>query len=692
MHTKTFSLLFAGTTSLLLVACADDAALPTGPAARTRPSAALLDDVTAGAATSGPLVSALGANVCADVWGASTAAGAPLKVYQCHGGANQQFALQASGEITAYDGRMCLDVWAARANDGDPVVVYTCHGGANQKWTLTAAGEIRTAVNGKCLDVWGNSGANGTKLAVYTCHGAANQKWSFAAAAPMPAAPVVGDAPVGGSAELPRVYLDTRMPAATGRTINVAAGGDLQAALDAAQPGDEVVLAPGATFIGNFMLPRKAGMTAGQWITVRTGGALPAEGTRVSPADAGQMPKVLTYNVAPAIQTAPGAQGWRLTGIEFGLGPGVPWAYTVVAFGTSGTEQNTMAQVPSRIVLDRSYVHASPSTDIRRCVMLNGASSAVVDSYLSECHSRNSESQGILGWNGPGPFKITNNHIEGGHEVIAFGGADPTVPGVVPGDMEIRQNHIVRPLAWRGVWGAKNLLELKAGQRLLIEGNVFENNWPDAQNGFAFVWWSINADGGAPWTVTQDITFRYNRVRGVAQGFNLGVGNNPSMPARRITIAHNVVTGPDSTGMRMFQVDGGLVGLTIANNTAIGGEHSLVFASPSIQLPSLLFRNNVTGGQYTFYAAGIGFGAAAIPGMGIASGNVAGNVFVTSEARMVPAGNEWTTSHGGVGFLSYQGGDVRLGNSSPYLTAGVGGTTPGADVARVNQLTAGVVR
>ncbi|MGE5359790.1 MAG: hypothetical protein ACM3NQ_12305, partial [Bacteroidales bacterium] len=41
-------------------------------------------------------------------------------------------------------------------------------------------------------------------------------------------------------------------------TITVPAGGDLQAALDRAQPGDTVLLQPGATYTGNYVLGDKA--------------------------------------------------------------------------------------------------------------------------------------------------------------------------------------------------------------------------------------------------------------------------------------------------------------------------------------------------------------------------------------------------------------------------------------------------
>ena len=53
----------------------------------------------------------------------------------------------------------------------------------------------------------------------------------------------------------------------------VRGGENLQAALNTAQPGDELRLAPGATFTGNFVLPVTTGDA---FITIRTD--LPDEG------------------------------------------------------------------------------------------------------------------------------------------------------------------------------------------------------------------------------------------------------------------------------------------------------------------------------------------------------------------------------------------------------------------------------
>jgi hypothetical protein len=67
-------------------------------------------------------------------------------------------------------------------------------------------------------------------------------------------------------------------------TLYVNAGDSLQAALNAAQPGDEVVLAAGARFVGNFQLPAKP---VGPVITIRSSASLPNR--RITEADAGQV-------------------------------------------------------------------------------------------------------------------------------------------------------------------------------------------------------------------------------------------------------------------------------------------------------------------------------------------------------------------------------------------------------------------
>ena len=79
---------------------------------------------------------------------------------------------------------------------------------------------------------------------------------------------------------------------------------------------------------------------------------------------------------------------------------------------------------------------------------------------------------------------------------------------------------------------------------MLVEGNVFENNWKDAQDGFAFVLKAENQSGGAPWTTDQDITIRDNYIKGTGNVFNLSASGSqptPNVPGARFLITNNLV-------------------------------------------------------------------------------------------------------------------------------------------------------
>ena len=110
---------------------------------------------------------------------------------------------------------------------------------------------------------------------------------------------------------------------ASASTISVPAGGDLQAALNAAQPGDVIMLAPGATFVGNFVLPNKG--LINDFITIRSAApdaALPPAGVRVKPSDAAQLPTIRSANSGSALRTATAANHWKLQFLEFQANPG----------------------------------------------------------------------------------------------------------------------------------------------------------------------------------------------------------------------------------------------------------------------------------------------------------------------------------------------------------------------------------
>jgi hypothetical protein len=56
----------------------------------------------------------------------------------------------------------------------------------------------------------------------------------------------------------------------------------------------------------------------------------------------------------------------------------------------------------------------------------------------------------------------------------------------VPTTIQIRRNHLTKPIAWKGsTWAVNNILELKNAQDVVIEGNLLEYNWSAAQTGYS---------------------------------------------------------------------------------------------------------------------------------------------------------------------------------------------------------------
>jgi hypothetical protein len=529
---------------------------------------------------------------------------------------------------------------------------------------------------------------------------------SATAAAPTTAVPAGASGGSYGSAtaaELPRTTVNTTYPSPS-RQVRVPAGADLQAAIDAAQPGDELLLAPGATYLGNFMLPDKGATSS--WVTIRTDlsdGTIGAPGTRMTPSRAGSanLAKILSPNIYSTLTTALTAHHYRFTGVEIGTTSSVTNINAIVRFGENSSAQNSAATTAHDLVLDRTYVHGQSTLSSRRCIMVNSASTAVVDSWVSECHSNDGDSQAIVGWNGPGPFLIQNNHLEAGHEVILFGGSGVTVQGVSPSDITIRGNHIMRPSSWKGVWQVKNLIELKHARRLLVEGNVIENTWLDGQVGYAFVMKSENQNWDTPWTQTTDITIRYNRIRNVGAGFNIAANASgaPAIPAARFVITDNIVenvgNAPYIGDSRIIQLLGGLTDIVAMHNTMVsaGGTNSaaLYFGELPMVQRLVVHSNVLAHGGYGIKGGSSAEGTASLNAY--AAGSLVTNNAIADggQATAYPANNYFPATLGSLGFVDLAGGNYRLSGSSTYLGKGYDGRDIGADINQVDALTKNAV-
>ena len=118
---------------------------------------------------------------CLDVPSVSDTNGTQLEIYTCNAGSNQEYTLQANGEITVYSGssEKCLDAYGDGKTAGTIVDIYTCGGGSNQLWQVHPDGSITNNESGLCLDVYGQGTSNGTDVDLYTCNGGSNQQWTL---------------------------------------------------------------------------------------------------------------------------------------------------------------------------------------------------------------------------------------------------------------------------------------------------------------------------------------------------------------------------------------------------------------------------------------------------------------------------------------------------------------------------------
>jgi uncharacterized protein DUF4214 len=482
---------------------------------------------------------------------------------------------------------------------------------------------------------------------------------------------------------------------AAAATLVVPSGGSLQSALNAAQPGDTIVLQAGATYTGPFLLPNKSGS---DFITVQSSALefLPS-GQRVSPANSALMPKLVSPGANQSvISVAAGAHHYQFIGVE--VAPVTASAVVSDLIKLGDSSQTSLDVVAHHLILDRCYIHGFPTQEVKRGVALNSGEASIINSYISDIHGVGYDTQAICGWNGPGPYHIINNYLEAAGENVMFGGADPAINGLVPSDIEIRRNTFFKPLSWKvgdpsyagHHWTVKNIFELKNSRRVVVDGNVFDGNWVDAQAGWAILIKSQNQDGGCPWCVTEDVTFSNNIIKNTPHGLNLSARDpyTGSGQLKNVRVVNNlwIVNGGWYQGTGDGKLpDGswatdGADGVVLEHNT-----HLQVTPLEYLQNTMTLYgqpargfvcRNNLgvrTG--YGIKGEGTGEGVTALAMF--APGYIyTRNVLVGASPSEYPAGNFYPGAFADVQL----GSDYRLSPTSPYRNAGTDGKDVGVDV------------
>ena len=316
----------------------------------------------------------------------------------------------------------------------------------------------------------------------------------------------------------------------------------LQTQINAAGDLDDIVLTAGVDY-GKVTLPARAGSN---FIRLRTNslGSLPSYGNRVSAAThASAMPKVTAQaNAGKAMDAVYGAGGWWITGVEFTQKTTVT-TYNLIYFGfdTPGARSTWVED----IVLDRCLIRPPPTYEGKAAfgVRFDVTGGAIIGCAISGLYAASSENKDILIVNSEGRLRIENNYLDAAGVNTMIGGADINVSPLLPRDVHFKKNWHFCPL---GKSWAKNVIEFKYGERILVEQSVFENAYPAGQNGYADVVKAVNQNGGMTWVATHDITYRQNLYLNVFAGVTLAGAPESATVAKatgRIDYHQNVFVG-----------------------------------------------------------------------------------------------------------------------------------------------------
>lgn len=431
-----------------------------------------------------------------------------------------------------------------------------------------------------------------------------------------------------GPADLPKACLNTAVvntPSPGATTLVASTNGALQAAYTAAHCGDTLVVPHGTvyTFNWNGMNFPAKNCDDQHWITIKSDGALPAEGVRVSPSYAPQMFKIMI-------------KGSNTINVP---GDHIRWIGVEVASDTTGgpTVNHVNLSGGKYIVFDRSYLHGAPNFEARRGLFLTGSNFVgVVESYFSEFHciagASCTDAQAISAGDGDvisGVWAIKDNYLEAAGENILFGGT--TEGSIINSDIEIRKNTMAKQVCWNSAescwvgpirYVVKNLFEVKNAQRVLFEGNTLSYSW----GGFTQVGEASVFTPRGTWAAVQDITYRYNTIAHVGSGWQiaatLAAGNTgpDALALQRLSFHDNTITDLDAAhyngGGWTWQISSAFVKNVPLNNllitkNAISGDpnHSLMVIGSEPTNPLKPFNititdNLVNAGIYPVWSTG----------------------------------------------------------------------------------------
>jgi hypothetical protein len=522
------------------------------------------------------------------------------------------------------------------------------------------------------------------------------------------------------------------------KTVKVSTMAALQSAVNAAAAscGTRIVLAKGK-YPGALVIPASACSANRNLLESANIEAFPSSHTvPYSKAGTGAFPVLEATSSVPAISISDNAAGWYFAGLDV---TALPTALNLYDLWTMGVTTTSTAALPHDITIDRCVIHGPPipasgvTNYVARAVNLNAVNGTVMYSAIYGIVNPGQDTQAINVYNSPGPIQIFGNWLRAsGENIMLFsqclGYNYPYCP--VVSDVTIRRNHIGKDAAWRSLpkgcvfggqpqcYDVKNLIELKNGQRVLVDSNVLDTTFAQAQDEAII----MNCDltwptQSTPQTCT-DFTVTNNLIEH-APIFGVLAGNGNAQTGQRILVRNNIALDISATNWggpgSAFQIQR-TNSLTVDHNTVLNTPlyNALEFADA---LPStnanLQYSNNLQYGPP--FADGMSPGQTMIGfpsptfGQVVLVGDTWAYLNQNSAANLptYPAGifslsspgctfntkviaTCWPLDWAIVGFIDFAGGaagtnlaGLALSSTSPYKRKATDGADVGADVAAV---------
>lgn len=396
----------------------------------------------------------------------------------------------------------------------------------------------------------------------------------------------------------------------------VPAGSSLQAAINSAVCGDNLVLDPTGVWYGPFTV-NPVGCDAGHWVTIQSlvSPVLNPVTGRVVPGQ--QLPKLVMVHSNDRLNYGSFV---NIVGLDIGRQSG------------SGVVYNLAVPVPGAhdYIFNSNYIHGTPTDETTRGVFTSGSTrGAFLNNWFAEFHCRAisgacGDSQAISGGltttGDEGVFLIQNNELEASGEIVFFGGG---TANVVPHDITVIGNHFWKNPCWNpfnpcyaptaganGVlepWSTKNFFELKNAQRVLFDKNVAENNWGGfTQIGFAVLLTTKNP-GTCPVCLVANVTIRNSRFynTGLALQIGFGQSDNGAWGAGAYNYSIHDLVFDQLNDPGLFAVGHWLVQISSGLSPTGQVMHDVSLSHLTLNVPKWHPKNNATdGGGHGFLTLG----------------------------------------------------------------------------------------